>query len=165
MLLTSQGSLGGRLLSDNHTAMDASLVVTVGRRPEGFAFLTPAPDWIELRADLAGDLDAANLRSLTPATLLYTLRGVTEGRRERLLRAASSFDLIDLECSDLGDTLLLQRIRPERRVITWRGRARTMGDLDAALRAVQRVPARRCRLEVEARGCSEAVLPMALLKP
>ncbi len=144
--------------------MDASLVVTVGRRPEGLAFLTPAPDWVELRADHAGDVDAANLRSLSPATLLYTLRGVAENRRERLLRAASTFDLIDLECADLDDTLLLQRIRPERRVITWRGRARTMNDLDAALRAVQRVPARLYRLEVEAPRCSETLLPMALLK-
>jgi len=164
MLLTSQGSPGGRLPSDNQTAMDASLVVTVGRRPEGFAFLTPAPDWIELRADLAGDIDAASLRSLTPATLLYTLRGEAGNRRERLLRAASAFDLIDLECMDLDDTLLLQRIRPERRVITWRGRARTMNDLEAALRAVQRVPARLYRLEVEAPRCSETLLPMALLK-
>ncbi|HXA16860.1 MAG TPA: type I 3-dehydroquinate dehydratase [Thermoanaerobaculia bacterium] len=148
--------------------MDASLVVTVGRRPEGFAFLTPAPDWIELRADLNvdldGDIDAARLGSLTPATLLYTLRGVTDDRRARLLRAASAFDLIDLECADLDDTLLLQRIRPERRVITWRGRARTMDDLDAALRAVQRVPARLYRLEVETPRCSETLLPMALLK-
>ena len=57
--------------------MDASLVLTVGRRPDGFAFLTPAPDWIELRADAAGDVAALHLRSLTPAPLLYTLRAVT----------------------------------------------------------------------------------------
>lgn len=144
--------------------MDASLVVTVGHSPEGVAFLAPAPDWIELRADMAGDVDAAHLRSLTPATLLYTLRGVIAERRERLLRAAATFDLIDLERSDLDDTLLLQRIRPDRRVITWRGRARTMDDLDAALHAIRRVPARLYRIEVETPRCSETLLPMALLK-
>jgi len=144
--------------------MDASLVMTVGRRPEGFAFLTPAPDWIELRADRAGDVDAAHLRSLTPATLLYTLRGVIDARRERLLRAAATFDLIDLEPADLDDARLLQRIAPHRRVITWRGRARTMDDLDAALRRIRRVPARLYRIEVETPRCSETLLPMALLK-
>ncbi|HSY51075.1 MAG TPA: type I 3-dehydroquinate dehydratase [Thermoanaerobaculia bacterium] len=144
--------------------MNASLVLTVGRRPDGFAFITPAPDWIELRADAAGDVDAAQLRSRTPATLLYTLRGVIDERRERLLRAASAFDLIDLERSDLDDMMLLQRIRPERRVITWRGRARTMDDLDDALRAIRRVPARLYRIEVETPRCSETLWPMALLK-
>ena len=75
-----------------------------------------------------------------------------------------SFDLIDLERADLDDTLLLQRIRPERRVITWRGRARTMDDLDAALHSIRRVPARLYRIEVETPRCSETLLPMALLK-
>jgi len=139
----------------------ASLVVTVGRRPDGLACLTPAPDWFELRADAAGDVD---LRSFTSATTLYTLRGVIAERRERLLRAAATFDLIDLEPADLTDTLLLQRIRPERRVITWRGRARTMDDLDAALRTIRRVPARLYRIEVETSRSSETLLPMALLK-
>jgi 3-dehydroquinate dehydratase / shikimate dehydrogenase len=163
-LTNSQGARGRRLPSDSRKAMNASLVLTVGRRPDGFAFLTPTPDWIELRADAAGDVDAAQLRSRTPATLLYTLRGVIDERRERLLRASAAFDLIDLERSDLDDMLLLQRIRPERRVITWRGRARTMDDLDDALRAIRRVPARLYRIEVETPRCSETLLPMALLK-
>jgi 3-dehydroquinate dehydratase/shikimate dehydrogenase len=139
----------------------ASLVATVGRRPDGFAFLTPVPDWVELRADAAGDFE---LRPYTAATTLYTLRGVIAERRERLLRAAASFDLIDLEPADLTDALLLQRIRPERRVITWRGRARTMADLDAALLTIRRVPARLYRIEVDTPRSSETLLPMALLK-
>jgi len=138
----------------------ASLAVTVGRRPDDFACLTPS-DWVELRADVAGDFD---LREFTSATTLYTLRGVIAERRERLLRAAATFDLIDLEPADLHDTLLLQRIHPERRVITWRGRARTMDDLDAALHAIRRVPARLYRIEVETPRSSETLLPMALLK-
>src|SRR5258707_3527880 len=93
----------------------ASVVVTVGRKPDGFAFLSPVPDWVELRADAAGDID---LRPYTAATTLYTLRGVIAERRERLLLGAATFDLIDLEPADLNDTLLLQRIRPQRRVIT-----------------------------------------------
>ena len=161
--MTSQDSSGGRLC-DNQTTMDALLVGTVGHSPERAGFLTPASDWIELRADAAGDVDAAHLRSKTTGTLLYTLRGVTVDRRERLLRAAATFDLIDLEPSDLDDTLLLQRIRPERRVITWRGRARTMADLDAALGVIRRVPARLYRIEVETPRCSETLLPMQLLK-
>jgi 3-dehydroquinate dehydratase/shikimate dehydrogenase len=140
---------------------NASLVATVGRGPDDVAFLSHAPDWVELRADAAGDFD---LRPFTSATTLYTLRHVIDERRERLLRAAATFDLIDLETADLTDTLLLQRIRPERRVITWRGRARTMEDLDTALRTIRRIPARLYRIEVETPRSSETLLPMALLK-
>jgi 3-dehydroquinate dehydratase/shikimate dehydrogenase len=161
MLLTSQGSPEGRLPADSKTSMDASLVVTVGRMPESLPYFNPAPDWIELRADATGDNE---IRPLTSARLLYTLRGVIADRRERLLRAAATFDLIDLEPGDLHDTLLLQRIAPERRVITWRGRARTMDDLDAALRTIRRVPARLYRIEVDTPRCAETLLPMALLK-
>lgn len=164
MLLTSQGPTARRLPSDSQTTMDASLVVTVGHRPEGAAFLAPAADWIELRADAAGDVDAASLRPKTNGLLLYTLRSVAAERRERLLRAADTFDLIDLERSDLDDTTLLQSIRPERRVITWRGRARTMEDLETAVRLIRRVPARLYRIEAETARCSETMLPMALLK-
>src|SRR4051794_25057469 len=87
----------------------ASLVATVGRGPDDLACVTP-PDWVELRADIAGDLPPC-----TSATSLYTLRRVVAERRERLLRAAATFDLIDLEPADLNDAQLLQRIRPERR--------------------------------------------------
>jgi 3-dehydroquinate dehydratase/shikimate dehydrogenase len=131
-------------------------VATVARGADDFAF---APDWVELRADIAGDPPP-----FASATSLYTLRGVIADRRERLLRAAATFDLIDLEPADLNDALLLQGIAPERRVITWRGRARTMDDLDAALRTIRRVPARLYRIEVETPRSSETLLPMALLK-
>ncbi len=156
LLTTSQSSPDGGRLS--------SLVVAVGCVPEGLTLAASAPDWVELRADAAGDVDAAHLRALTPGTLLYTLRGVMDGRRERLLRAAATFDLIDLELADLDDALLLQRIHPERRVITWRGRVRTMEDIDAALHAIRRVPARLYRIEVETSRSSETLLPMTLLK-
>src|SRR5947209_3122075 len=134
----------------------ASVVATIGRESDAFTFV---PDWVELRADIAGDLPP-----FASATSLYTLRGAVADRRERLLRAATTFDLIDLEPADLHDALLLQRITPERRVITWRGHARTMDDLDAALRTIVRVPARLYRIEVETPRSSETLLPMALLK-
>jgi len=148
------------LLADSDKA---SIAMTIGRRLDALPPLSHT-DWLELRADTAGDVDAMHLRSLTSATLLYTLRGVVEGRRERLLRAATTFDLVDLERADLDDAQFLQRIPAELRVITWRGRARTMDDLDAALRSIRRVPARLYRIEVETPRCSETLLPMMLLK-
>ena len=76
----------------------AILVGTVTALPEGS--LVPVVsdlegiDWLEVRADLVGDLDAARLARLFPGKLLYTLRSKAEGgafegsperRKKRLL--------------------------------------------------------------------------------
>src|SRR6187551_2632336 len=72
-------------------------------------------EWLEVRADLVGDLDAGELRARFPGKLLYTLRSAAEGgafgggaseRRDRLQRAAQSYDRVDLEVArDLGAEL------------------------------------------------------------
>ena len=88
----------------------ATLVATVTTLPDGsFAPLASeleGIDWLEIRADLVGDLDAARLSRLFPGKLLYTLRSRAEGggfegsperRRKRLIEAAARYDLVDLE--------------------------------------------------------------------
>src|SRR5579872_1916891 len=93
--------------------------------------------WLQLRADLAGDVPADRLRSHFRGKLLYTLRssdpaaslsGETreranqerKSRQVRLLSAAREFDLVELEPDDLVPELLAA-IPPQRRLISWRG--------------------------------------------
>ena len=130
----------------------ATIVRTLADHAEVSPSDAHASDWIELRADLAGDLECGGL---------YTLRGVSAGRRERLLRAAQRFDRVDLEPGDLDDAGLLAAIEPHRRVITWRGNA---CDLDAVLATISRVPAALYRIEVLATSMAEALLAPGLLK-
>src|ERR1700759_5221345 len=63
-------------------------------------------DWLEVRADLAGDINPDWLRARFDGKLIYTLRskaeggnfaGSTEQRRQQLLNAARQYDLIDIE--------------------------------------------------------------------
>src|SRR5438067_1873748 len=76
--------------------------------------------WLEVRAEQAGEIDAARLRRHFGGKLLFTLRDRDESdrrRRGRLIEAASRFDLVDLQLQDLVPRVL-EAIAPERRVLS-----------------------------------------------
>src|SRR5205809_3102399 len=74
--------------------------------------------WLEVRADLVGDLDPGWLRNHFRGRLLYCLRSRKAGRafsdsleerHRRLKWAARHYDAIDLDCkSDFSGDLLAQ---------------------------------------------------------
>lgn len=114
--------------------------------------------WLEVRADLADELDtvidAEWLRSRVPCRLLYTLRSVDEGgafaggaeERARRLATADSYDLVDLEAErDLGSGLL-DSIPQERRLLSWHGRPESVGSLSRRLESMRQTPARYYKL-------------------
>jgi len=99
---------------------------------ESVRLLPPTVTLLKLRADLAGDMDAAQLRRHCNCRLLYSLRSKQSGgasdapageRHRRLLAAAKEFDLIELEAERDLEPRLLDAIAPERRLVSWRGRA------------------------------------------
>ena len=122
----------------------ATLVATVTTVPEGS--LVPVVegleevDWLEVRADLVGDLDAARLRRIFPGKILYTLRSRAEGggfegsserRKKRILEAADRYDLIDLEAARDLSPEILKAVPPEKRVLSWHGPAPGLDGLKA----------------------------------
>ena len=94
--------------------------------------LAGVADWLELRADLVGDVPHEALREHFPGRLVYTLRSRAEGgafaaarerRRKRIAEASAGFDLVDLEGDrDLAPDLL-GRIEADRRLVSWHGAA------------------------------------------
>jgi 3-dehydroquinate dehydratase/shikimate dehydrogenase len=112
-------------------------------------------DWLEVRADVVGDVDADWLRARFAGKLLYSLRSTAEGgrgaastgeRRARLVRAARQYDLVELE----GDRDLvpevLNAIGPDGRVLSWHGPAQELRALEARFLRISQVPARLYRL-------------------
>jgi len=85
---------------------EASLIATLSAPPNGeLGALRAAVHGLEVRADLAGDLDADWLRDRFAGELTYGLRPRAEGgacedspgeRRRRLLAAARRFDLVEV---------------------------------------------------------------------
>ena len=136
----------------------ATIAVTLARRPstEGaeLASLPGEVDCLEIRADLAGDLDPDWLRARFPGTLLYSLRSTAGGgaahlsesaRRDRLTRAGALHDLVELEGDRDLTGEILAAIPPHRRVISWHGPACHSSSLTSRFRAFSGTPARLYR--------------------
>jgi 3-dehydroquinate dehydratase / shikimate dehydrogenase len=130
----------------------ATLVATLTTPPEeGFgASDLEGVDWLEVRADLVGDLDPGRLSRLFPGKLLYTLRSRAEGgafegsserRKRRLLAAAARFDLIDLEAARDLSPKILEAVPPEKRILSWHGPAVAVEGLRATFERMAAVPA------------------------
>lgn len=121
--------------------MDATLVATLTTLPaNGFEDGLEDVAWLEVRADLIGDLHPEPLRARFPGKLLYTLRSRAEGgswegsnerRKRRLLDAAERYDLIDLECTRDLTPDVLRAIPESKRVISWHGPAVDLAGLKA----------------------------------
>jgi 3-dehydroquinate dehydratase / shikimate dehydrogenase len=159
--------------NDHHKA---TLVVTLTRPPSFGGKELALPETVqalEVRADLVGDMDPAWLRSCCRSQLLYTLRSQSEGgrsqdaqaqRRNRLLRAAQRYDLIDLEGDRDLHPDLLATIPPNQRLISWHGGATDFNGLSRKFQQLSTVQARFYKLVTTATQASDGFAPLALLK-
>jgi 3-dehydroquinate dehydratase/shikimate dehydrogenase len=153
----------------------ANLVATLTGPPaEGELESLPAGvDWLEVRADLTGELDAGELRRRFPGHLLYTLRSVGEGgafaggaaERAARLRAAvaGGYDRIDLELDRDLDAALLADVPAEQRVVSWHGPAISLDALEETLTRASTVPAALYKLVMQATQPAESLRPLELL--
>ena len=154
----------------------ATLVATVTTLPDGsFAPLASeleGIDWLEIRADLVGDLDAARLARLFAGKLLYTLRSRAEGggsegsperRRKRLIEAAARYDLVDLEAARDLTPDVLKAVPPEKRVISWHGPAPDLDGLKAVFERMAATPALLYKLVPTAAQPGDEIPPLLLL--
>ena len=130
--------------------------------------LPASVEWLELRADLAGDIDPDWLRNHFRGRLLYSLRNQDARARridrvDRLKTAARYYDKIELEGEvDLSEELL-EVIPPEKRLISWYGSASALTDLLDQFERVSSVPAATYKLVTNANSIAEEFVPLFLL--
>jgi 3-dehydroquinate dehydratase/shikimate dehydrogenase len=129
-------------------------------------------EWLEVRADVVGDLDPEPLRGRFPGKLLYTLRSRAEGgafdgsperRKRRLLEAAARYDGVDLEGARDLTPELLTAIPAARRLISWHGPATDVDGLAACLARLTAAEAALYKLVPWAVQPGEALAPLQLL--
>ena len=157
-------------------SVKACLVATLLTPPsEGGGELRTLPDaveWLEVRGDLVGQPDPDWLRSRFKGSLLFTLRSSAEGgcfegspgeRRNHLLAAAPHYDLIDLEGERDLVPDLLAGISPEKRLISWTGRADS-SELRGRVQQVTEVEARLYKLAAAAVATSDGFAPLDTLR-
>ncbi len=129
--------------------------------------------YLEVRADLVGEIDPDWLRERFAGELIYTLRSRAEGglfeggkkrRRDRFVGAAPEYDLVDLEGDRDLDDELLAAIPKSKRLISWHGPPSASGELQDRFEALAATDARFYKLIPEARQAIDAVGPLALLR-
>ncbi len=149
--------------------------VTTHLSPDGseLAGLPSEVDWLELRADLAGDVPASWFRQRCPAQTMYSLRscaagglfdGSDEQRRQRLIWAAERFDFVELEGTRDVTPAVLNRIPPEKRILSWHAPAADQRVLRRRFTALAAIPARYYRLSCPSEHVGQSVVPLSFLK-
>ena len=145
-----------------------SLIATLSERPSpDGAELTALPDsvdWLEVRADLVGDIDPEWLRSHFKGRLLYAFRnenGSSLNRPERLQDAARFYDRIELE---IETDNFLELIPAEKRLISWYGRVNDLSQLKDRFAQMSSVPAAAYKIVTTAETIAEEFLPLSLIK-
>lgn len=151
----------------------ATLSMPASSLDDEIASLPKEVEWLEVRADLAGDIACDWLRNRFRGQLLYTLRSRDEGgnfdgnrdeRRSLLLQAARHYDLIDLEgARDLTSDLLAE-IPSHKRIISWHGRAESLSGLNSRFDEFSRVEARAYKLVTRSDCAGDDLMPLCLLK-
>lgn len=155
----------------------ASLIASLRTLPSGdgaeVRALPGGVDWLEVRADLVGDVPTDWLRDRFKGRLAFVLRSRDEGgeyagsadeRHKRLLKAARDFDCIELEADRDLSPSLLAAIPSSQRTISWHGPATEVSQLKARLSEMVTVPAQQYKLVVKARTMADELVPLALLK-
>jgi 3-dehydroquinate dehydratase / shikimate dehydrogenase len=111
--------------------------------------------WLQVRADVVGDINPDWLRKHFDGKLIYTLRsqeehgdfaGAAWQRQRRLLKAAKDYDLIDLEGERDLLPELLEAIPPGKRLISWHGAATDCLTLNQRLEKFSETEARIYKL-------------------
>lgn len=135
--------------------------------------LSPAVNWLEVRADLVGDVDPDWLRSHFKGRLLYSLRSREAGgdspdslpeRQRRLAAAALNYDRVELEADRDLSPALLNEIPSEQRLISWHGLAGDLSELRERFARMATVPAGLYKLVSDCERISDEFAPLLLLK-
>lgn len=147
----------------------ASLIATLLEPPSldgaELSALSESVGWLEVRADLLGDIDPEWLRNHFRGRLLYSLRTYdAPDRRDRIAKAAHAYDRIELDSkTDLSDESL-EWIPAEKRLLSWYGNVKDLSELAGRFEQLATVPAAVYKLVTEATTISEEFLPLELLK-
>ncbi|WP_437327975.1 type I 3-dehydroquinate dehydratase [Sorangium sp. So ce381] len=155
---------------------EVALIATLTRPPsrsgEELTALPARVRFVEVRADRVGSVDPGVLRRHFNGKLVYSLRSRREGgsfdgelaaRHERLIAAAERYDRVDLEAERDLVPRVLERIPPERRVISWHGTAADRWDYRDRLGVLDRAAAWLYRVVPTVTHTAEALAALEFL--
>jgi 3-dehydroquinate dehydratase/shikimate dehydrogenase len=151
----------------------ASMTIAPSSAGRELSAIAEVADWLEVRADLTGDIDPHWIRSFFPGKLLYSLRSLSTGgtfdgsaeeRASRLIEASQGYDLIELEAESDFQPPLLAKIIAGKRMLSWYGHPQDDSELMAHFERLSSIPGKLYKLVVEAESSKDALSSLYLLK-
>jgi 3-dehydroquinate dehydratase/shikimate dehydrogenase len=154
-------------------AVELVATVTTPLHPEDILEIPTETTWLQIRADVVDDVPADGLRKYFPGKLLYSLRseqaggkfdGLQEERRNRLIAAAKSYDLVELEAdSDLVPEVLAA-IPSTKRLISCRVPVCDVSQLQSGFQKIATFAARYYCMNTTAARTSEGLQTLLFLQ-
>ena len=132
-----------------------------------------AATWLQIRADLIGDVPADWLRENFSGKLLYSLRSCRAGgkfeghgdqRFSRLISAATDYDLVELEADSDLDPEVLAAIPAAKRMISYRSLACDVAHFNSSFQQIADIPARYYCVSTTAARTSDGLQPLLFLQ-
>lgn len=127
--------------------------------------LPDSVEWLEVRADLTGEIDPDWLRHHFRGRLIYAFRNRDDpDRQQRLITAAQRYDRIEMESDRDCSQELLTAVPQEKRIVSWYGQANNLSELRDRFDHVSSIPASLYKFVTNAQRIGEEFLPLWLLK-
>jgi 3-dehydroquinate dehydratase / shikimate dehydrogenase len=146
------------------TSLIASLLTPPSASGVELSTLPHSVQWLEVRADLAGEPDPDWLRNHFRGRLIYAAGNESSARQQRLINAAARYDRVELDADrDFTDEVLSQ-VPQEKRLVSWYGRVTNSSELRERFDHVSSVPASLYKVVTRSERIAEEFLPLWLLK-
>ena len=146
------------------TSLIASLLAPPSSSGVELSTLPESVQWVEVRADLTGELDPDWLRSHFRGGIIYSFGDDSVERTQRLAAAAERYDRVELKADRDFTTELLGQVPQEKRLVAWYGRANNSSELRERFDQISSVPASLYKVVTTSEHISEEFLPLWLLK-
>ena len=150
------------------TSLIASLLAPPSPNGAELTGLPESVQWLEVSADLVGDLDPDWLRDHFRGRLLYSFRAKEPygepDRRRRLLVATERYDRVELDADRDFSSELLSEVPQEKRLVSWYGQVNNLSELREHFDRVSSVPASLYKVVTQTERIAEEFLPLWLLK-
>ena len=146
------------------TSLIAALLTPPSPNGIELSTLPDSVQWLEVRADLVGELDTDWLRDHFRGRLVYSFQNETIDRQQRLIAAAERYDRVDLEVDRDFSSELLTAVPQEKRIVSWCGHVTNSSELRERFDQVSSVPASLYKVVTKSERISEEFLPLWLLK-
>ncbi len=148
----------------NQTSLIASLLAPPSPNGEELSALPASAQWLEVRADLTGEIDTDWLRDHFSGRLIYSFRDDSIDRQQRLLAAAATYDRVELDADRDFTPELLNHVPPEKRIVSWHGSVNNASELRERFDQTSSEPAALYKVVTKPERISEEFLPLWLLK-